>query len=265
MSNALQQALRDQTAKIANHGENLLRAYHPHDLHQLRVNIRRTRSLLKRVQTGPARFFRKSWGAMFAVTGRARDLDVFMITVSESMPPDLAGALEDVLRLQLEESHEAVDELLRSGDWRRHWGGWRGYLVTQENREGGIPHESLRSVENGARKACRRALENGTDRNWHRFRIAIKNLRYVADASRDEPGSDAAALDTLIDECKLLQTLLGDWHDTIVQLALLKEPWASEPGARKAAAELEGLVRARKRDLVEQVRAAVTERDLFRA
>ncbi len=72
-----------------------------------------------------------------------------------------------------------------------------------------------------ARRAWDRVQADGSARNWHRLRIAIKDLRYTLDsvplAERD------ARLKKALKLCKRLQEYLGDWHDTVVHLQLLRE------------------------------------------
>jgi CHAD domain-containing protein len=262
MSAALLQSLGELTASIATHGENLLRAYQPHDLHQFRVYMRRTQSLLERMDGGPARFFRKSWSQVFAVTGPARDLDVLQAAIRDLLPAQQAARLERVLLPRLQASHDAVTELLRSEDWKRHWAGWRGFLKILQKRPGDIPHDRLCGVSKAARRACRKALRKDTDRAWHRLRIALKNLRYVADASRNDPGADLPWLENLIAECKVLQTLLGDWHDTIVQLHIITESdlsaaLGSTPGLAAARRTLQNEILRRKKELLSQAREII--------
>jgi CHAD domain-containing protein len=259
MSNALLRSLKNLTSGIAAHAGNLLRRYHPHDLHQLRVGIRRTRSLLKQAGSSPARFFHDSWGELFAVTGPARDFDVFRASVHELLPAAQAEQLEALLRPRLANSHDAVAGLLGSGRWRRHMAGWRGYLKTLESRSSAIRPGDLGAAERTAAQAARTALEEDTDQAWHRFRIALKNLRYIAEAMRGEPGMDATALDGLVNHCKALQTLLGDWHDASVQLTMLDGPeladaLRSRPGPAAAAAAFKERVEGRKSSLLEQAR-----------
>ena len=223
MNQALVSSLGDHTDMILAHAGNLLSEYHPHDLHQFRVHIRRTRSLLKRMPTGPAAFFVRHWKELFAVTGRARDLDVFLISAGQLLQPEQYSRLEAHLAPHVRASHDAVLGLLRSGEWRRHLAGWRGLLRNLEERPRKVSAGHVPRVRKKARKACLKALASGTDRDWHKLRIAVKNLRYVADASKSEPGADVALLERTVEDCKVMQTLLGDWHDTVVQLGLLED------------------------------------------
>jgi CHAD domain-containing protein len=224
MSQAFASALVEHTARILAHAASLRSVYQPHDLHQFRVHIRRTRSLLKRMHGGPADFYLRNWRDLFAVTSPARDLDVLQGTAARLLPPEQFGLFDSRLRPHLSASREAVARLLRSGRWKRHLAGWRGLLRNLELRPREVPRAPVPGAVEEARQACRTAVVLDTDRDWHKFRIAVKNLRYVADASRAEPGADTAGLDRIIEDCKVLQTLLGDWHDTVVQLNIIQDP-----------------------------------------
>ena len=268
MSTALFQSFGELTASILAHSKNLLTEYQPYDLHQFRVHIRRTRSLLKQMESSAAHFFLESWGGFFAVTNQARDWDVFQESSSKLLPPGQYALLEPLLLPRLQASHDAVSEVLQSAQLQRHLAGWRGFLRRLESRQDEIPHGLLPGVMKKARKAYRKALAAGDDSAWHKFRIAIKNLRYVADASRNDPESDVAYLDSLIEDCKVLQTLLGDWHDTIVQLQMIDGPELS--ALLEASPELIGIrgsldfeIRQRKRQLLVQIRTFLVEHRLF--
>ena len=82
------------------------------------------------------------------------------------------------------------------------------------------------------------------DRRWHKYRIAVKEVRYVAEANAALPGMSEIA-----ESCKPLQTLLGDWHDTVVQLNLLDElPSAAVHD------ELTALIKERQSGLLSRIR-----------
>ena len=100
-----------------------------------------------------------------------------------------------------------------------------------------------------------RALEEDTDRRWHKFRIAVKEVRYVAEANPQLPES---AL--VVAACRSLQTLLGDWHDTVVQLDLL-DGLAEHP----VHAELEILILQRKHRFLTQILESLAGQHLFTA
>ena len=60
----------------------------------------------------------------------------------------------------------------------------------------------------------------------HKLRIAIKELRYTLESLPGGTVSPANA--KLLEECKSLQTLLGNWHDALVHQVLLAERAAEQ-------------------------------------
>ena len=231
----------------------LLKNYQPVDLHAFRVSIRRIRSILKQMDSPRARRYRKVWGGFATVTNQARDWDVFMIWASRELEPDEFERFSQMTRERLASSHEAVFEVLRSAHWQRHFREW-GQLLTR-NRD--IPaNETVQSISlelalARARATLSRALSTGDDRSWHKFRIAVKDVRYLADALPDESP-------TLIESCKKLQTVLGKWHDTVVQLSLLDELEGAALNERLPAA-----IRTRQERLLSQIRDLLTDDPYF--
>lgn len=192
--------------------------YSSEQLYALRVGVRRIRSLLKSIGSPRARRFRKTWRGFAAVTNRARDWDVFLAAAAELLPPGQFASFERRNRERVGRCHEAVIDMLESGHWRRHLQEWRRYLRRCRD-DGGRPprgHPSLARALSNARAALALALERGDDRCWHKFRIAVKEVRYQA-----ESGTPEAERTEIVEQCKILQSLLGSWHDCVVQLQML--------------------------------------------
>ena len=231
----------------------LLKNYQPVDLHTFRVSIRRIRSILKQMDNTRARRYRKVWGGFATVTNQARDWDVFMQWASRELAPDEFERFSQMTRERLSSSHEAVFEVLRSAHWQRHLREWRQLLT----RSGDIsPNETVQAISlelalAKARATLGRALSIGDDRSWHKFRIAVKDVRYLADAL---PGESLA----LIESCKKLQTVLGKWHDTVVQLSLLDELEGAALNEQLSAA-----IRTRQKRLLSQIRDMLSDDPYF--
>ena len=232
-------------------GESLLNGYQPKHLHALRVGVRRTRSMLKQVGSHRSSRYRKTWGGFAALTNEARDWDVFLITGKKLLSAEDYSKFEQLNQRQIQSSHDAVIEMLRSAHWSRHLAEWRHYLErADENDPGEIPvRASLKQALIRARLTLEFALAADDDHSWHRFRIAVKDVRYVADASGADPAT-AEYLAGVIATCKSLQALLGSWHDTVVQLHMLDEVEAApvHDRLRELIAQGKGLFLAQIRD-----------------
>ena len=202
----------------------LSQGYDREQLYALRVAMRRVRSMLKPIGSQRTREFRKAWGGFAALTNRARDWDVFLLTAAELLPPARYGDFERRHRNPVRASHEAVLELLRTAHWRRHLEEWREYLRHGHGlaAEESAAAAALDRALSKARAALTTALETGDDRAWHKLRIAVKEVRYLAESGEGGAAPDPR-LAGVIEQCKLLQSQLGGWHDCVVQLQLLAE------------------------------------------
>ena len=251
----MQQRLLEVTQDLHGAQHALLESYDPARLYAFRVAARRIRSILKQMANHRSRELRKTWGGLAAVTGSARDWDVFQVTVDKLLEPDAANKFKDINHDRIASSRSAVVEMLESAPWRRHLKEWDSYLETTEDApldatSGLAPLD--RAFEK-ARRRLARAMVSNSDRAWHRFRIGVKEVRYVAEAKPGAPGASIA-----IETCKPLQTQLGDWHDTVVQLGLLEELQVV-PVHEKLAV----LIQARKLEFLSQIRVMLAGTTLF--
>jgi CHAD domain-containing protein len=102
------------------------------------------------------------------------------------------------------------------------------------------------------------------ERVWHKFRIAVKQLRYIADASIGDPSCDQAQLAEVIAACKKMQTSLGKWHDAVVQLQMVREQLAGdEVGVVAMKSELTDALQQLKVRHLSRVRTLLAEQTLF--
>jgi CHAD domain-containing protein len=235
--------------------EALTTGYEADLLYAFRVASRRIRSILKQIDSHRARGLRKTWGGLAAVTGNARDWDVFLVSAEQLLDATSLNQFRAINAALIDFHHEAVLEMVRSRTWQRHRQEWDRFLNEAQEPHDPAEHGAavLDHALERARRRLKRALKRDTDRAWHKFRIAVKEVRYVAEANPALPGSESLAL-----RCKPLQTLLGDWHDTVVQLSLLDE-LPPEP----VHLELKAAIQARKVELLSHIRATLTGTNPF--
>jgi CHAD domain-containing protein len=217
----MHKSLQDLTAHVDLAARHLVSAYQADQLYAFRVNSRRIRSILKHMDSHRSRGYRKTWGGFAAMTNEARDWDVFLITVDKLMTAEECAGFREINGVQIQHSHDIVVDMLKSMHWRRHLEEWVHFLDRVEEEP--IAENQVVALDQalaGAQSALLLALSSDDDHTWHRFRIAVKEVRYVADASSDKTEQELASL---VNSCKQLQTLLGDWHDTVVQLNMLEE------------------------------------------
>ena len=246
--------------------DRLIDEYRPKDLHHLRISIRRIRSLLKQVQDHKARYFRKTWGGFAAVTNQARDSDVFLKTARAMLYDAEFREFKSMLMPKALASHESVIEVLQSAQWQRHLSEWEQFLKQIDDRivDEELPQRSVEEALARAQNACRISLTVGSEKAWHKFRIAVKNLRYIADASIRDPACDRQLLEEVIAACKILQTRLGRWHDTVVQLQMIREQGPGiEEMAAGAQARLANALEQKRHLLLSEIQETLAEHALF--
>lgn len=251
--------LLELTIDVAQAGESVLSDYAPKQLYAFRVGVRRIRSILKQIDSHRSRRYRKIWGGFAACTNDARDWDIFLLTAKKLLSAEHYREFEKLNREQVRHSHEAVIELLHSMHWQRHLDEWTDVLE-RADEQAGWTHQGLASLELAlarARLALKRALAVNDDHSWHKFRIRVKDVRYVADAGNDDP-TNRKYVSSIIESCKQLQTLLGDWHDTVVQLNMLEELPATPVHSR-----LRKMVSERKQMFLVQTREMLVEHPFF--
>lgn len=251
----MHQRLLNVTRDLEQAQDALLEFYDPDQLYDFRVASRRIRSILKQSGDHRSRAMRKTWGGLAAVTGNARDWDVFLLTVKKLLDPDALDAFRQINQEQITTSRATVIEMLESAPWRRHLQAWEHYLETSDENFSD-PEAGQAALDQALERARRRLLSARTtesDKRWHKFRISVKEVRYVAEASPDAAGSAEA-----ITTCKKLQTRLGDWHDTVVQLNLLDELQTAPVHE-----ELTESIQSRKRQFLAQINAMLAQTPLF--
>jgi CHAD domain-containing protein len=205
-------------------------------LHDLRVSVRRTRSVLKLVgHVLPAEFaqkFRPEFKWLGDLTTPTRDLDVYLLKY-----PDMAAGL---VAATPEELHPLHAHLIRShaAERRRLVRGLRSARFTRLIREWRAALESLQATTQGPaaargpdaadlaaasiRRAHRRVLQQGSaitasspPERLHDLRKRCKELRYLLEsfASLHDPATHRRA----VKELKGLQDCLGEFQDGQVQ------------------------------------------------
>lgn len=243
----MHQRLLEVTQDLDTARQALLRGYDPVRLYNLRVAMRRIRSILKQIGSEEARKLRKAWGRMASVTGPARDWDVFITSAENLLGLETAGEFTSFNGERISVCRKSVLQMIESDAWARHWKDWNQFLEKAD--EAPLDPEqagaALAIALANALRRHKRAMKKGSDKRWHKYRIAVKEVRYVAEANTGIDGMEA-----LVATCKPLQTLLGDWHDTVVQTRLLAElPPAEIHG------ELTDLIRDRKAALLSDIRS----------
>lgn len=244
-------------------------------LHDFRVSVRRTRSLLKTARRVlPAyrlEHFRSVFGELGRATGPLRDLDVYLLDFDEiaSHVPeqhrDDLQPLHDLLESERVAELERVRRRLESQEYRRDLDEWQAFLkrvgevspddapTMAELAAGSIARSYKRLIRQG-----RSISDASPSEEIHTLRKRGKELRYLIDSfsALYDPDDVRAVIKPL----KRFQDVLGDFQDGEVQVAaiahfarLMDERRCGSPEALLAM----GLLRARYEEVHEAARADV--------
>jgi CHAD domain-containing protein len=243
-------------------------------LHDYRVCLRRTRSLLGQIKNvlpaDAVTHFRDEFRWLAQATNPTRDLDVLLLSLrqmSDGRPPDDLSALLAFLNRKQQQEHRRLERLLESERYRGLLASWGDFL--ENPPEVPAPAEAvLPLVEVTSRRIWHlyrrlvdqaRAIHDKTPANEiHQVRIAAKKLRYLIDATRSL--HERRQLDRIIESLKSVQNALGDFNDAHLQERhlldcgrALAEAGAAESGALLTIGRLAENARNRAASMREQV------------
>lgn len=207
-------------------------------LHDFRVAVRRTRSLLGQIRevfpSDVTAHFATGFSWLGGVTGPLRDLDVLVLALNEDRGDDPTGDLEAVmgfLRQSQQQEHNRLVEALDGERYQRLLSEWEAFLErpTPDEQAPGNAGRTLSEVVSRrawrlSRRIARSAgtiTEHAEAPRLHEVRIAAKKLRYLIDVT---PAFYAATdLERILSALKKLQRVLGDFNDAHLQAERLLE------------------------------------------
>jgi len=220
-------------------------------LHDLRIAVRRTRSVLKLagsvLPAGLAGRYRPAFKWLGDLTTPTRDLDVYLLGY-----PEMAGKLASATELELRPFHDHLNRQraasqrqlargLRAARYRQLASRWRHDLEQVIASPGRRPSAGKFAASRIA-TAHQRVLRGGgaieatsPPQALHDLRKSCKELRYLLEvfASLHDPAEQWRA----VNELKALQDCLGEFQDTEVQRAELRAFAAQMMADRSAPAE----------------------------
>jgi CHAD domain-containing protein len=209
-------------------------------LHDLRVSVRKARSVLREMKKAfapePLQAQRDALKWAQAITGDTRDLDVQLLEwpqLAEKVAPDRRAALEPVRVLVAEHRAEAVEALrdeLKGTGFTTAWASYRAFLAGDLGPEEDRP-DAARPIAKSAgrriRKVYGRMVEMGgaiTDESppedLHELRKRGKELRYLLELF----GGlwPTGVVKPMVKTLKGLQDVLGTHQDRAVQVESLR-------------------------------------------
>jgi CHAD domain-containing protein len=206
-------------------------------LHDLRVAVRRTRSILKLagdvLPNGLAQRFSSEFKWLGDLTTPVRDLDVYLLDIdtmaarlTSADPSELDPFRSFLVRHRAAERRRLVRGL-RSRRFEDLMIQWRGALAEVMADTGGEPTVAAlarqrigRAYRNAVRRG-KRITADSPSADVHSLRKRCKELRYLLEVFR--PVCARAPHRRLLKELKALQDTLGDFQDGEVQREAIRE------------------------------------------
>jgi CHAD domain-containing protein len=225
----------------------------PEFLHDLRVAVRRSRSVVRHGRTvlpsGVLAWAEPALRSIAASTGPSRDLDVQVLELDDraaALGADDVAALEPVratLVADRDAAHETLALELRSADVRAVLERWTATLSAPMDTGDAGPHGSdpiVDVVRARIKKAHRRMTRHGRDitpdtpgEDVHRVRKDAKQLRYLLECFAGVLPDDGRK--AFVKRLKRLQDVLGEHQDAEVHTANLRHLVGELPSTTDAA------------------------------
>ena len=232
--------------------EGVTRDWDTEFLHDFRVALRRTRSLLTQLKGVYPDSAVSHYGGEFrwlgGLTGPTRDLDVYLLNIPAYRAALTEGARDDLepllqfLEKKKKTEHGLLLEALGSERFSDLMGGWQTLLVNPQaddprllNARRPIREVASERIWRAYEKVLTKGRKAGRETSaeaLHRLRIDCKKLRYLLTFFRSL--FPAEALNPILKELKKLQDHLGAFNDLQVQREAIKssaeEMMATETG-----------------------------------
>ncbi len=214
---------------IQYHKDRYLQKSDAEELHQFRVNLRRSRAFLKSFQYC---FTPETYNQIYqklsdiaASTNHARDLDVIAAELADN--PKNTEALDAIAKEQKREQ-EKIKSMLLSDSFCQFFNDYfaalrSGNLIHSPDASKPLKDHAAAVLQNLHSKIIRKIdkEEKRFDpKQIHKIRIAFKKLRYLLEAFEEIFGRKE--VEHYIETGKKLQTLLGEYNDAVNQVRLLK-------------------------------------------
>ena len=201
------------------------------DLHQFRINIRKSRAFLKEfgflIPKKHLAYFNEHLSSFATQTNQKRDLDVIKERLRE-LDKDHKMIQKDI-RQKRKVEYQQIQKMLNSQTFRNFFHSYQDILIhdtllTSGNDTGSIEKTARQVIGLLHHKIIKKidALEKDFNVDkLHKIRISLKKLRYLLEEFQHIFGEEK--IENMIDKGKELQTLLGDFNDTVNQKKLLHD------------------------------------------
>ncbi|MEA2046970.1 MAG: CHAD domain-containing protein [Campylobacterota bacterium] len=228
---ALRLILYKFSLNILTYKERLLLHNEIEDLHQFRVNIRKSRAFLKEfgflIPKKYLTYFNQHLEDFATQTNQKRDLDVIQARLN-TLGKEHKMIKKDIRHKSEYEQH-TIEKMLKSKSFEDFFETYgdiltKETLLTSDNGTGSIEKSAKQVITYLHHKIVKKIiiLEKDFDaQKLHKIRISLKKLRYILEELQHIYGEEK--IEKMIDKGKKLQTLLGDYNDAVNQQKLLHD------------------------------------------
>ena len=232
---ALRVILYKFSKSILAYKERILMYDDTEDLHQFRVNIRKSRAFLKEFKflfpKKHYKYFNENLDSFATQTNKKRDLDVIeerLLQLDEAHKN-----IQDDIKQQRAYEEQHIHEMLKSKRFEDFFLSYQNTLkqdtlLTSKNNQDSIEDTAKQVIKELHLNIVKEidALEKGFDeKKLHKIRISFKKLRYMLEEFQHIFGENK--INKMIEKGKKLQTLLGDFNDVVNQTKLLYDYFES--------------------------------------
>ncbi len=217
------------------------------DLHQFRINIRKSRAFLKEFSflfpEDHFTYINENLADFATQTNQKRDLDVIKERLKE-VDKDHDVIQEDI-RKEREREQQKIEQMLKGKKFEDFFQTYQSILkketlLTSDNTNGTIEDTARQVIKELHMNIIKKidALEKDfSEKKLHKIRISLKKLRYLLEEFQHIFGEEK--IEKMIEKGKKLQTLLGDFNDTVIQTKLLHNYFKSNKKSISDSKELE--------------------------
>lgn len=226
---AMRVILYKYTLSILAYRKRIIKQDEIEDLHQFRINIRKSRAFLKEfgflIPKKHLKYFNEHLSDFATQTNQKRDLDVIkdrLLQLDESH-----DIIQKDIRQKQKKEQKSIREMLKNKTFDHFFQAYQQALtqetlITSENNRGNIDHTAKKVIIDLHRHIIQKItdLEKDFDaKKLHKIRISFKRLRYLLEEFQHIFGEKK--IEKMIKKGKKLQNLLGDFNDTVNQAKLL--------------------------------------------
>ena len=234
--------LGDQLAAIQAHDPGTRLGTDPEELHQMRVAVRRSRTILRTVrpmfEPDAVRSLREELAWLGGALGPVRDLDVlrrYLEAELATLPTPERRAGARLLHALDEAQAGARRDMVKALDERRYFAlldRLAGFVQQPPVANADVALEDLAGGEfKKLRRAAEALPEEPSDAELHALRIKTKRARYAAELAAPAMGRPAVRF---VKQAKKLQDILGEHQDAVVAENRLRELFQAARGRRAA-------------------------------